>query len=459
MPTKVAFMQLASCWGCHQSLLNAHLDLAPLLIPPVLDFVYWPAVVDHKWESMVHRADGSVDIGFLEGFIRTKEDEEHVNVMRKKCKILVSYGSCACYGSVASMANMYPIADCKQRKFVEQPTYEKGSKVPSENVPPILDKVTIPEKLVTIDAWLPGCPPQTDNILGSVMWVLNNTAFAAPNPKSACESCTLGDAKCLLNGGNLCLGFLTADPGKKITPTKEVPVLGEYGKTTKPAMVQAEKLAGILAKVKDLPKEIIEKLNEFYLLWTGVANFGMLTLNADILYKLLLDPKAAPVKDVTLKAGTLKAYDIALPGMPAIVNQLVGAALYAMRQSGSLKLRDANVCNHCDRKIPENGAIQGAYKREFMGLVPDPKVCFLAQGYLCMGPLTRSGCGGKCPNNANTVCEGCFGPIGQWRALDAKYEEAFAKMTGTTAANMKEKLKDPQGLMYRFTTAAKKEAK
>jgi len=31
MPVRVAFMQLSSCWGCHQSLLNAHLGLLPIL--------------------------------------------------------------------------------------------------------------------------------------------------------------------------------------------------------------------------------------------------------------------------------------------------------------------------------------------------------------------------------------------------------------------------------------------
>lgn len=265
-------------------------------------------------------------------------------------------------------------------------------------------------------------------------------------------------ANCLLNFGNLCMGFLTADPGKKITPTKETPVLGEYGKTTNPAMPEAEKLVGILAKVKDLPKEIIEKLNEFYLLWTGVGNWGSLTLNADILYKLLLDPKAAPVKDVTLKAGTLKVYDIALPGMPLIVNQLVGAALYAMCQSSSLKLRDASVCAHCWRKLPESGTIQGPYKRDYSGL-PNEKLCFLTQGYYCMGPLTRAGCSCKCPNNANAPCAGCYGPIGKWRALDSKFEEAFAKMMGVTTTDMKAKLKDPYGLMMRFDYATKKEGK
>ena len=81
MPVKVAFMQLSSCWGCHQSLLNAHLGLLPIL--PALDIVYWPAVVDFKLESLVERPDGDVLVGFIEGVARTKKDTENVKLMRQ----------------------------------------------------------------------------------------------------------------------------------------------------------------------------------------------------------------------------------------------------------------------------------------------------------------------------------------------------------------------------------------
>ena len=65
MPIKVAFMQLSSCWGCHQSLLNAHLGLLPIL--PQLDIVYWPAVVDFKLDSLIERPDKDILVGFIEG--------------------------------------------------------------------------------------------------------------------------------------------------------------------------------------------------------------------------------------------------------------------------------------------------------------------------------------------------------------------------------------------------------
>ncbi len=79
---KVAFLQCASCWGCHQSLLNAHLTLLNVL--PELEVVYWPAVVDFKWDHFVAREDKSVDVGFIEGFIRTEHDLEAVKTMPRK---------------------------------------------------------------------------------------------------------------------------------------------------------------------------------------------------------------------------------------------------------------------------------------------------------------------------------------------------------------------------------------
>ncbi|HMF30269.1 MAG TPA: hypothetical protein VKK79_02555, partial [Candidatus Lokiarchaeia archaeon] len=371
----------------------------------------------------------------------------------KKCKILVAYGTCACFGSITSMANLYSMEDLKQRKFVEQPTYDEGSTVPTENVPEFVERAKTVEMVVPIDAKMPGCPPTSTNILGAINWVLNNTAFDAPSDRCACDACTIRES-CLLNDGNLCMGFLTADPGKGITPDKYSPVLGEYGKTTAPGLVEAEKLAGVLA-AGPLSKELVEKLNEFYMLWTGLGNFGMITLGPDILFKLLLDENAFPLTEATVGAvGPVPAYQVEVPGMPEIVNLLVGAALYAMVKSGNLKFRDASVCDQCDRKRTD--ALEVPFKRDFEGL-PDPKICFLKQGYYCMGPIARAGCSGLCPNNGNAPCAGCFGPTFEYKDLGAKYEEAFSKMMGVSRAELYDVYKDAHGMMYRFTTASKKE--
>ncbi|MHA1987908.1 MAG: NADH-quinone oxidoreductase subunit B family protein, partial [Promethearchaeota archaeon] len=117
MSVKVAFMQLSSCWGCHQSLLNAHLQLLPVL--PELEIVYWPAVVDFKLDSLTAREDGEIDIGIVEGAVRTTKDLELLRLMREKCKLISTFGTCACQGGVIAMANNYPIEDLIKRKFME----------------------------------------------------------------------------------------------------------------------------------------------------------------------------------------------------------------------------------------------------------------------------------------------------------------------------------------------------
>ncbi|MHA2400696.1 MAG: NADH-quinone oxidoreductase subunit B family protein, partial [Promethearchaeota archaeon] len=112
---KVAFLQLSSCWGCHQSLLNAHLRLLPIL--PELEIVYWPAVVDFKFSSVEARETGEIDLGIVEGAVRTTKDLEYLNVMREKCKIISTFGTCACQGGVIAMANNYPLEELIERKF------------------------------------------------------------------------------------------------------------------------------------------------------------------------------------------------------------------------------------------------------------------------------------------------------------------------------------------------------
>ena len=102
---KVAMMQLSSCWGCNQSLVDAHLTLLHVL--PELEFVYWPAVVDFKHDSLVARPNGSIDVGFLEGMLRTKEDHANAKLMREKCKIIVAIGVCFSFGGIYSNIIFY----------------------------------------------------------------------------------------------------------------------------------------------------------------------------------------------------------------------------------------------------------------------------------------------------------------------------------------------------------------
>jgi len=64
------------------------------------------------------------------------------------------------------------------------------------------------------------------------------------------------------------------------------------------------------------------------------------------------------------------------------------------------------VCDECPRK--RTGESPSRIKRIIEVAEIDPDKCLVEQGIICLGKMTMSGCGAKCPG-ANAPCEGCRG--------------------------------------------------
>lgn len=114
--------------------------------------------------------------------------------------------------------------------------------------------------------------------------------------------------------------------------------------------------------------------------------------------------------------------DVYLPGC-APHPDLVFAALAALATGTELKLPDKSVCNECPTFRQGKGQL--SQMRRFLQApfykAPDEPLdqmrCLLEQGLLCMGPVTRGGCGGnkitpRCIA-ARVPCRGCHGPVQQ----------------------------------------------
>jgi F420-non-reducing hydrogenase small subunit len=95
-------------------------------------------------------------------------------------------------------------------------------------------------------------------------------------------------------------------------------------------------------------------------------------------------------------------------------------------------------------------------KRDYEGL-PNMEDCLIEQGYICMGPVTKAGCGALCIR-VNAPCTGCFGQT-VWNVNQA---ERFADtvLKGFNVSISKEALlaqvKDPVGTFEKFTLASRK---
>ncbi len=84
----------------------------------------------------------------------------------------------------------------------------------------------------------------------------------------------------------------------------------------------------------------------------------------------------------------------------------------------------------------------------------DPKKCLLAQGVLCLGPVTRGGCEALCING-HMPCTGCFGPTDEVKDYGAKGIAFLSSIVDFNEekdiAKVMEKVPDPVGLFYRYS--------
>jgi F420-non-reducing hydrogenase small subunit len=145
------------------------------------------------------------------------------------------------------------------------------------------------------------------------------------------------------------------------------------------------------------------------------------------------------------------------PPTPKITQAAVGALLEGkLPPKGSVIAPDIALCDECPRKDskPTNVAFTEFFRPHQKLL--DPEKCFLAQGVVCMGPATRSGCGSQCPSG-NMPCTGCFGGTSRVR-------DQGAKILSSLCANVEPKdearidsvlagIPDPVGAFYRYGLA------
>ncbi len=122
---------------------------------------------------------------------------------------------------------------------------------------------------------------------------------------------------------------------------------------------------------------------------------------------------------------------------------------------------DVALCEECPLEKHEKSIVRFYRPQD---VTPEPNVCLLEQGILCMGPVTRGGCGARCPQ-VGMGCRGCYGPLPGVVDQGAKMISAVASVLAAGDHTMEEAelerviqevvdtIPDPAGTFYRFSMA------
>ena len=133
---KFAFYWAASCGGCEIAVLDINEEILNVIAHA--DILFWPVAMDIKYKDVEAMPDQHIDVCFFNGAIRTEENERMAKLFRRKAKVLVAFGSCACDGCVIGLGNLWNRATIFERAYVETPS----TKNPQRTTPQTLLKVT-----------------------------------------------------------------------------------------------------------------------------------------------------------------------------------------------------------------------------------------------------------------------------------------------------------------------------
>jgi len=219
MKLRIALEGLGACAGCEIAILDLHEEILSLLEDLEVD--YAPILMDKR------SLNENVDVLLLSGSVRNKHDAEEAVRLSEKAKITIAFGSCASFGGIPGLANLYATRELLERAYLTtESTDNKEGILPSEEVPPLEQVIKPLKEWVKIDYKIPGCPPEP-KLIKEIFQMLLNRKPVTLSKKTVCDECDLkreekkitrilrwgegepDSTRCLLEQGYFCAGPAT----------------------------------------------------------------------------------------------------------------------------------------------------------------------------------------------------------------------------------------------------------
>lgn len=174
----VAITGLQGCFGCLMTLIHLwgknrdSLRTVDIKYSPIQDIKNIPKTT----------------MGIVEGAVGDVDQEETLKEIREKTDILIALGTCATFGGIPGMRNLFNLQDVLERSYCETESTSDGEIPTPPNIPQLLDCVKPISKVVKIDHVVPGCPP-SDTLMEDIIGCLTVGEEPRTPTRNLCIEC------------------------------------------------------------------------------------------------------------------------------------------------------------------------------------------------------------------------------------------------------------------------------
>ena len=218
---RVAFFEMSSCEGCQLQIVNNEASL--------LDFLSLVEVVNFR-EVMTEKND-DYEIAFVEGSVTRADEENRLKTIRSTAKLLVAFGSCACFGGVNQLKNRF-----KNPSWVMKQVYGSHSLETNNEAKPL-------EAFVNVDLTIFGCPVKKEEVEKIVTCIALGKSIVQPK-YPVCMECKVNENICLFDLGEPCLGPITRGGCDSWCPNNRSGCWGCRGPSEDANIDQMDKIMG-----------------------------------------------------------------------------------------------------------------------------------------------------------------------------------------------------------------------
>ncbi len=204
MKLKIASFDFTCCEGCQLQLANGESTLTDFL--ELLDIRNFREISSERLDDY--------DIALVEGSISRQDEVERLLKIRRQAKVLVAFGTCACFGGVNSLKNRFRLDEAVREIYGD---------ITIETLP--VRKIS---DVVKVDFSIPGCPVAREEVERIIVSLATDSIPTLPN-YPVCVECKQQLNTCLFDLGEICLGPITRAGCNAVCPTGKTACLGCRG--------------------------------------------------------------------------------------------------------------------------------------------------------------------------------------------------------------------------------------